>query len=288
MGNYVFSNKKALSFFLLPGLILILVFYLIPFIGGIEYSFTDGTFTNRFVGFKNYMQLWKNEMFLLGLQNTLELSIICAPLLWILSFLIAVLLEDFKQQNVAFRSYMLLPYLMPSSALLLVWLIGFDYGGIVNRCLEAMGTVRIMWLESGSLRIPIIIMFLWKNMGFCVVIFSASLQTIPYAYYEYALLEGAGFLTKIFRITLPLIAPNAFLVFFVAWINSFKVYKEVYFIAGAYPDYSVYTLQNYMNNMLARLDYQSVTSAAYSFAVIVLVLFGILFLFQRKVDDCFN
>ena len=80
----------------------------------------------------------------------------------------------------------------------------------------------------------------------------------------------------------PMITPTAFLVFVLAWINAFKIFKEVYFIAGAYPDYSVYTLQNYMNNMFGKLNYQLVTAAAYSFGLIVFALFGALFFLQRR------
>ena len=96
-----------------------------------------------------------------------------------------------------------------------------------------------MWLESGALRVPIVLMFLGKNLGFCVVIFLAARQSIPQPLYEYAMLEGAGFLRRAVGITLPLILPSAFLVFVLAWINAFKIFKEVYFIAGAYPDTSV-------------------------------------------------
>ena len=76
--------------------------------------------------------------------------------------------------------------------------------------------------------------------------------------------------------------PSAFLVIILEWINAFKIFKEVYFIGGAYPDESVYTLQNYMNNMYSKLNYQNVTTAAYSFAIVVFLLFGLLFLTQRR------
>lgn len=278
----MFTKKKSVIFFLLPGLVMLLVFYIVPFIGGIGYSLTDGSYKNEFVGLANYRALWENQMFLLGLKNTMELSLICAPLLWVLSFLLAAALGAIKPHGGFFRSSVLLPYLTPSSAILLVWLVLFDYGGPVNRVLAALGMERVMWLESASLRLPIILMFLWKNLGFCLIIFLAALQAIPQPLYEYAELEGAGFFTRAFRITLPLITPSAFLVFVLAWINAFKIFKEVYFIAGAYPDYSVYTLQNYMNNMFSKLNYQLVTAAAYSFAVIVFAVFGVLFFLQRR------
>ena len=278
----MFSKKKSVLLFLVPGLLMLLVFYVVPFAGGIGYSLTDGSYRNEFVGLANYRALLKNSMFQLGLKNTMELSLICAPLLWVLSFLLAAALGAIKPFGGFFRSGVLLPYLAPSSAILLVWLVLFDYGGPVNRVMEALGLARVMWLESGALRAPIVLMFLWKNLGFCVVIFLAALQSIPQPLYEYAMLEGAGFLRRAVGITLPLILPSAFLVFVLAWINAFKIFKEVYFIAGAYPDASVYTLQNYMNNMYDKLNYQLVTAAAYSFALIVLGIFALLFFMQRR------
>ena len=278
----MFVKKKSVLLFLLPGLALLMVFYIVPFVGGIRYSLTDGSYRNEFVGMGNYRSLWQNTMFLTGLKNTLELSLICAPLLWVISFLLAAALSGIRPHGGFFRSAVLLPYLAPSSAILLVWLVLFDYGGPVNRLAVSMGLGRVMWLESAALRLPIVLMFLWKNLGFCLIIFLAALQSIPEPLYEYATLEGAGFLRRAVGITLPLITPSAFLVFVLAWINAFKIFKEVYFIAGAYPDYSVYTLQNYMNNMFEKLNYQNVTAAAYSFAVIVMAIFAVLFFAQRR------
>ena len=82
--------------------------------------------------------------------------------------------------------------------------------------------------------------------------------------------------------------PSAFLIIILEWINAFKIFKEVYFIGGAYPEEAVYTLQNYMNNMYSKLNYQNVTTAAYSFALIVFALFGALFLIQRGLQRRFS
>ena len=223
----MFTKKKSVLLFLLPGLCMLLLFYIVPFIGGIGYSLTDGSYKNEFVGLQNYRDLWQNPMFQLGLTNTMQLSLICAPLLWVISFILAAGLMNVRPFGGLFRSTALMPYLMPSSAMLLVWLVLFDYGGPINRALVALGAQRVMWLESGALRVPIVLMFLWKNLGFCLIIFLSALQSIPEPLYEYARLEGASFLCQTFRITLPLITPSAFLVFVMAWINAFKIFKEV-------------------------------------------------------------
>lgn len=278
----MFTKKKSVWLFLAPGLIFLLLFYVLPFGGGIYYSLTDGTYQNSFVGFDNYKTLLGSEIFLLGLKNTLALSALCAPLVWVLSLLLAALLRALRGAGQLFRNAMLLPYLMPSSALLLIWLVLFDYGGYVNRLLSLLGAPRMLWLEGAMLRAPVVLLYVWRNLGFSIVLFTAALQAVPEDYYEYAALEGAGFWRRTFQITLPLIAPTAYLVFIMAWINAFKVFKEAYFIGGAYPDPAVYTLQHYMNNMFGKLNYQNVTTAAYSFALIVFALFALLYLPQAR------
>ena len=268
--------------FLLPGLAGLLLFYFIPFVGGVWYSLTDGSFENKFVGLQNYTTVWQNQMFQLGLRNTMELSLICAPALFLLSFLLAAVLHRIRPAGAFFRSSVLMPYLMPSSAVLIIWLLWFDYGGPVNRLLTVLGGQRVDWLMGAELRLPVILLFLWKNLGFCVIVFLSALQAIPDVLYEYATLEGAGFRKQTFEITLPLVVPSAFLVLILSFVSAFRIFKEVFFIGGAYPEEPLYTLQNYMNNMYGKLNYQNVTTAAYIFAGMVFVLFGVLFLSQRQ------
>jgi len=274
----MFKKKKSLWLFLLPGLIGLLVFYVVPFLGGIYFSMTDGTIENRFVWFENYQRVWENEVFRLGLKNSLELSLLSAPLIFLFAFILAVMLRALREKSLGFRNLLLMPYLVPSSALLIIWMILFDFGGPINRIVEAMGGQRVLWLETGALRVPVVLLYIWKNVGFSVVIFSAALSSVPDELYEFARLEGASVIQQETKITLPLILPTAFLVFVLAWVNAFNIFKEVYFIGGAYPRDEVYTLQHYMNNQFAKLDYQLVTTAAYSFALIVFALFGLLYL----------
>lgn len=278
----MFSKKRYALPFLLPGLIGLFLFYIIPFFGGMYYSFTDGSYKNAFVWFDNYKSLIQNPMFQLGLKNTMFFSAVCTPLVWVSSFFVAMLLNRIKPKGAFFRNSVILPYFMPSSAILFVWLVVFDYGGVINRFVAALGLDRVSWLDGSAMRVPVIALFVWKNLGLAIIIFLAAMQSIPEPLYEYARLEGAGFFRQAFHVTMPLIVPSSFLVFILCWINSFKIFKEVYFIGGAYPDESVYTLQNYMNNMFAKLNYQNVTTAAYIFAAIVFAIFGILFFVQKR------
>ena len=274
----MFRRKKIVWLLLLPGLAGLMLFYVVPFFGGLYFSVTDGTYENNFVGLKNYAQVLQNPMFQLGLRNTWELSLLCAPVIWLLAFILSAMLRTLKERATPLRNVLLLPYLMPSSAMLLIWTLMFDYGGVVNRLVVAMGLERVLWLEGDALRFPIVLLYVWKNLGFSVVLFASALSAVHPSLYEYAALEGAGWWTQAFRITLPQILPTAFLVFVLAWVNAFKIFKEVYFIGGSYPTQQIYTLQHFMNNMFAKLDYQKVTTAAYLFAIGVMVLFALMYL----------
>ena len=118
--------------------------------------------------------MWKNEIFQLGLKNTLELSVLCAPVIFVLSFFLASLLRKRVSGDGFFRNALLMPYLMPSSAMLIIWLLMFDYGGVINRMVVALGLERVFWLEGAPLRVPIVLLYIWKNLGFSVVIFTAA------------------------------------------------------------------------------------------------------------------
>lgn len=280
----MFEKKRSVLLFLLPGLIGLVLFYVVPFFGGMYYSVTDGSYRNEFVGVANYISVFNNPMFRLGLKNTMFFSAVCTPIVWVSAFFIAMLLNRIKPRGAFFRSSVILPYFMPSCAILMVWLVLFDYGGFANRFLEAVGADRIDWLAGSAMRVPVILLFVWKNLGLAVVIFLAAMQSVPEPLYEYARIEGAGFFRQAWHVTLPLIVPSAFLVFILCWINSFKIFREVYFISGSYPDEAVYTLQHYMNNLFADLNYQKVTTAAYIFAAIVFVIFGIIYFIQKRLQ----
>lgn len=274
----MFHRKKIVWLLLLPGLLGIMAFYVVPFFGGVYFSLMDGSFQNTFVGLDNYERVLQNPMFQLGLKNTWELSMMCAPVIWLLSFILAAMLKTLKDRATPFRNILLLPYLMPSSAMLLIWTLMFDYGGVINRLVVALGYERVLWLDEDALRIPIVLLYIWKNLGFSVVLFASALSAVHPSLYEFASLEGAGWWTQSFRITLPQILPTAFLVFVLAWVNAFKIFKEAYFIGGDYPTSQIYTLQHFMNNKFAKLEYQDVTTAAYLFAIGVMVLFALMYL----------
>lgn len=277
--KYKLHNKLI---FIVPGLLGIMIFYLVPFIWGFILSLMSNSAKGGFVGFENYANIINNPIFLLGLSNSFLLTALAAPTCWLLGYVIATMLQRSLHSNNFVRSSLIIPYIMPSSAILLYFLLLFDWGGMMNRLLSQFGIDRVMWLSGSMLRVPVILLYLWKNIGFCAIIFSAAMQSIPHALYEYAQLEGIGCIRRETLITMPLIAPSSFLVFVFAVINSFKIFREAYFIGGPYPDESIYTFQNYMNNVFQKLNFANVIAGAYMFATLIVALFAILYFIQKK------
>jgi multiple sugar transport system permease protein len=145
----------------------------------------------------------------------------------------------------------------------------FSYDGALNGFFRSLGLGKINWLDS-NLALPVMIfIFLWKNLGYNMVLFLAGLGNVPREYYEAARTDGASPLQCFTRITLPCLYPTLTLVLIMSIINSFKIFREIYLVTGNYPHESIYTLQHFMNNMFASLNYPRLTSAA---AVLVFII----------------
>lgn len=143
------------------------------------------------------------------------------------------------------------------------------------------GQDRVDWMKSDWAGLVIILIYIWKNVGYNVVLFLAGLQNIPDQYYEIASLEGAGRMRTLFGITLTYLTPTTFLVILMSVLNSFKVFRETYLVAGAYPHDQIYLMQHYMNNMFLSLDIQKLSAAAVLMALSILVLVAVLFRTER-------
>lgn len=280
----VLRNKEGpiAALFLLPSLAGFAVFFLVPFIMGFYYSLMDSPVNGSFVGTTNYRELLNNPVFRRAALNTFLFTAICVPLNMLLSLGLAMLLNrkiPFRQQ---FRVSFLIPLVVPVASVVLVWKVLFDMNGTLNGWLSEWGMNPRDWMESGAALFVVIIVYLWKNIGYNMVLFLAGLQNIPADYYEAASIDGAGKFRQWRSITLVYLTPTAFFVFIMSIINSFKVFRETYLIAGDYPDPSIYMLQHYMNNMFKSLDYQKLTSAAFLMALAIILLVWILFLVERR------
>ncbi len=274
--------------FLLPSLLGFGLFYLIPFAGGIVFSLLDRPVRGRFIGLANYAALLANPVFLRAASNTLIFSGICLPLIVALALLLALLLNGSRTGLTALRTSFIIPLAVPVASIVLVWQIVFDYQGPINALLARFGAAPVDWMAGPTARWVILSIYLWKNTGYDMILILAGLQGIPRAYYEAAVIDGAGRWRLLTRITLVYLAPTLFFVLVVSIINSFRVFRETYLMAGAYPQKGIYILQHYMNNTFASLDYQKLTSAAVLMSLAVYCMVLLIFLGERRLRDAIS
>ncbi len=268
--------------FLAPSLIGFAIFYLIPFVMGFFYSFQDGTVDGPFVGFDNYNELYASESFRKAATNTFLFTVISVPFIVVLSLLFAILLN----QKLFIRNWLqtafVLPLVVPVASIVMMWQILFDWNGTVNVWMKSMHIERIDWMKSDWSMGVLIIVYTWKNIGYNIILFLAGLQSIPKDYYETADIEGAGGFHKLIHITLVYLTPTMFFVILMSIINSFKVFRETYLIAGDYPHDRIYMLQHYMNNMFLSLDIQKLTAAATLMAGCILISVTVMLSIERR------
>ena len=275
-GERVFSNLC-----IMPSLIGVLVFFLIPFGIVIYYSLINNPVMKEFVGLENYTKLFKNIAFTKAVKNTAFFSLVSVPLSVILSLGLAMLLERNLPGKSIFRTFFLSPLMVPTASVVLVWQVLFHNHGTINQIIEHFGGHSIDWIKSPYGQVIIICMFLWKNLGYNMILFMSALCAIPRDIIEVADLEGAGSWYKFIHIKLRYLSPTILFVLILSLINSFKIFREVYLLTGSYPQEKLYMLQHFMNNTFNSLDYQKLSAAAVMFALLMIVIMAVLLIVEN-------
>lgn len=273
------KNYIIAYLFLLPSLLGIAVFYIVPYIICLVKSMFIG---NSFVGITNYIELFNNNTFLLALKNTGIFTVIAIPLLMVISFLLALFLNSFEKISSFFRSSFLIPVVVPVASLICVWQVIFDDYGAINTVLNYLGLDTVRFFNSEFSMVMIILIYVWKYCGFCVILFTAGLANVPTSLYESARLDGAGAFQIVRKITIPMITPTTFFVFLMEIIYSFKIFREVFALFGDYPNESVYFLQNFINNNYYNLNYPRLSSASVILSLFIIIVLLLFFLFEKK------
>lgn len=260
-------RKKFFYLFVFPGFAGVLLFVLVPFGDVVKRSFTT-TVTGQFAGFKNYQTIFQNQAFLLAVKNTFRFMLVCIPLLVVIGFAAALLLQGLKNQK-WIKSIYLLPLAMPTATIVLVWKMVFYKQGFLNLLLtrlgewtglwgaihrDYLGTSAAFWVLTGS--------YLWKNMGYTVILWLAGLLNIPPQLLEAAKVDGAGKWQRLWYMVLPNLKGSFYTIVILSFLNSFKIYREAYLTAGAYPDQSIYLLQHLFNNWFVNLELDKMAAAA--------------------------
>ena len=268
--------------FLSPSLIGVGVFFIVPFGVVVYYSMIDGVGSRNFVFLENFIKLFNNSAFIMAAKNTLQFSAIAVPLAVILSIVLALMLECRIPMKSQFRTFFLSPMMVLVASVVLIWQVLFNYNGTINEFLALFDIAKIDWLQSDHCQAVVIILFLWKNLGYNMILFMAGLANIPKELLEVADVEGASEWYKFFAIKLRYLSPTVLFVTILSLINSFKVFREVYLLTGDYPYEKLYMLQHFMNNTFKSLDYQKLSAAAVVMALVMVVLIALLFYAEDK------
>ncbi len=278
------KNAFALSC-LAPSLIGVIIFFIIPFTVIIVYSVVDNPFNMEFVFLDNFIALFENFSFKRAAMNTLTFSLISVPLVVLLGLALAFLLDSKIPMISMFRASFLCPMMVPVASIVLIWQVLFHYNGTVNEFMQNFGIERVDWLKSEYAMIVIVLLFLWKNLGYNMILFLASINNIPKEQTEVAKIEGASDFYIFIFVKLRNLTPSLLFVSIFSLINSFKVFREVYLLTGDYPYDSLYILQHFMNNTFKSLDYQKLSAAAILMSVVIIIIIGILFILENKISQ---
>jgi len=225
--------------FVLPNLLIFLIFIVILAIFGLIYSFTnyDGLSEMKFIGFKNYINIFQNSGFWSVLTRTSLYAAIAVPLIFVFSLIIAMYLI----KEIKFKGILRAIFYWPTMISFIIvgftwrWILGENYG-IFNYILTLMGQEPVKWLTTEfNANASVIVATLWCRIGFYMVIFMGGLQSIPVSYYEAAQIDGASNLSAFFNITLPLLKPTSLMVLILSVIDAFKSYPLILALTAGGP-----------------------------------------------------
>ena len=264
--------------FLFPSLLGVGLFFILPFGVVVYYSLIDGVGSRNFVGLTNFIKLFNNSAFIMAAKNTLKFSFTAVPLAVALAMGLALMLECRIPLKSQFRTFFLSPMMVPVASVVLIWQVLFNYNGTINEFLLLFGADKIDWLQSEYCQLVVLMLFLWKNLGYNMILFMSGLANIPKELLEVADVEGASSAYKFFAIKLRYLSPTILFVAILSLINSFKVFREVYLLTGDYPYEKLYMLQHFMNNTFRSLDYQKLSAAAVVMAIAMVVIIALLFI----------
>lgn len=280
-------QRTAFALFLLPSFAGVACFVILPFLDVVKRSFCTAV-TGEFAGLKNYNVLFHNQAFLLAVKNTLRFTAVCIPLLVLAGLLVALPLSRLKNAGLI-KSVYLFPMAMPTATVVLVWKMVFYRQGFLNLFLTSLGEITGLWgsvqvdyLGSGASLGVLVASYLWKNTGYTVVLWLAGILAVPNELIEAAKVDGAGRWSCIRFIILPNVKGSFYTIVILSFLNSFKIYREAYLVAGAYPQEDIYLLQHLFNNWFVNLEFDKMAAAAV--CVCIFLFWGIMAL--QRLWDC--
>ncbi|MEG1515323.1 MAG: sugar ABC transporter permease [Clostridia bacterium] len=260
---------------MLPSITGVALFVVWPFAGTLLRSVQDAM-GEMYVGFENYRRVFENEAMRLAAGNTLRFIAVCIPLLLTISLGLALLIRPVKRGAGLFSATFLLPMAIPVASVALIWQVLFAKQGFLSALIAMFGGQPTDWVNSDSAFWVLVLSYLWRNVGYDMVLWRASIAGLDPTQSEAAQVDGANAWQRFRYVTLPALLPTLFTITVLSLLNSFKVYREAYLIAGAYPHSSIYLLQHLFNNWFMSLDMQKLCAAAALVALVILLLISVL------------
>lgn len=225
-----------------------------------------------FVGLENYRMVLGNTAFQIAAGNTMRFTLVCIPLLVAGSLVLSVILQRQTYIKNGLKSMFLVPAAVPAASVVLVWKLLFHSNGLLNRALLVAEGEKVEWMTTSASFWVLVLSYLWKNLGYDMILWLAGLAGIPEEIYEAAHMDGAGERVCFFWITLPNLLPSLYTISVLSFLNSFKVFREAWLVAGDYPQQDMYLLQHLYNNWFRDLAFDKISAAAVLTALVVCVL----------------
>ncbi len=255
--------------FMLPSLLGTLVFVALPFMEVLRRSFFEAG--RGFLGFFNYRTIWENEAYRLAAKNTCRFVGVCIPLLLFISLLLSLALYNSRWMNLI-KSAFLMPLAVPTAVVVFVWKIIFLKEGLINNALSAFSVKPIDWLGGEAAFYVLVISYIWKNLGYTMVLWLAGMAGISKEMLEAAKVDGSNLWQSIRYMVLPSLKPVFYTITILSFLNSFKVFREAYLVAGAYPPKSMYLLQHLFNNWFVNLELGKISAAGVEISMVFVVV----------------
>lgn len=277
-----FAGRKSHAWiaFLLPSFLGVTVFVLIPFLDVVRRSFLTAV-TQEWAGINNYRNVFENQAFRLAIHNTVRFTAVCLPLLIGLGLFLAVWLSRLKKMQLI-KSLFLFPLAMPAATVVLIWKMLFSRQGFLNGFLVMLGVLQGEMLPdhmgTGASFWVLVFSYVWKNLGYTMVLWLAGIFAVPGDMSEAARVDGASERQVFWRVVFPNLKSSLYTITVLSFLNSFKVFREAYLVAGSYPHEDMYLLQHLFNNWFVNLELDKMAASA---VCVGTVLFLIILLLQR-------
>ena len=274
--------------YLLPTIIGLLLFSAGAVAASFFMSFTrwDIVSPPEWVWFENYAGLWHSDLFWEVFRNTLAFVLLAVPLSVVCSLALALLAHTGLRGITFFRTAYFLPVVSSMIAVALVWSWMFNPEvGLLNYLLRTLfGVQGPAWLDDTSWALPaMVIVTVWKGLGYSMVIFLAGLQNIPVDLYHAATIDGAGVWKQFRHVTLPMLSPTTFFILVITLINAFQVFEQTYVLTKGGPANSTLTLSYYIyQNAFQFFQMGKAAAVAYVLFAIIFVVTLIQFRVQRR------